>query len=371
MPGKQRKELLSDAQLSVEIQSLKCQANINCRNNARAKRTLLDKNRCGFKSNGTDEPCPSTFNSNVDLWRHEFTHLPVNLWPYVCEICGHKFQQPTHLNNHIASMHTVGAKTHNMCLCDYPAADPSQMQHHFELKKGKPDGKRHGWAKFRNEIGNMPKKNLKAKSLSPKKRLAKVIVPSPAQVSPPRFDSQQMQLPNLQLQPNIPQQSPWMDNSGFDMFPLAQLTTTTNQMAQPNEPYQQQNAYHNVDEAYWSPEMQCMNVNTIDPPAAAESGALVETIAAANDISQPQDAGWNADFPLFPGFGFGGFENHSRFELDFNFNLGSVTSCDSTPEQKGDAGRDNQHQIATVHTGIDNFGIHSHLNHSMAVSTQY
>ncbi len=105
-----------------------------------------------------------------------------------------------------------------------------------------------GWAKYRNEMGNMPKENLKAKSLGPKKRSAKVVIPSPAHVSPPPFDHQQKQLPNLQLQLNIPQQSPWVDKSGFDMFPLAQFVTIINLTAQRNEPYRHQSAYHNVDE---------------------------------------------------------------------------------------------------------------------------
>jgi hypothetical protein len=103
------------------------QANIAFRN--AAPKSDSKKHHCGFKG------CNSSFKSNVDNARHEWTHFNgenERFLPFPCRVegCSKKFAQASQRDTHENTVGHGGAAIH-VCICGFAANDNSSLRRHI------------------------------------------------------------------------------------------------------------------------------------------------------------------------------------------------------------------------------------------------
>jgi hypothetical protein len=117
---------------------------------ARVRKGLGLKHICAFLGKDLLTECRKEVKTNVDLRRHELTHIrkehgtPIyNMLPFLCDLCGDRFVQKRHLMNHTNTAKHGGVRD-QVCVCGKASYDPAALARHIKTEREKGDGVAHG-----------------------------------------------------------------------------------------------------------------------------------------------------------------------------------------------------------------------------------
>jgi hypothetical protein len=161
-----------------------------------------------FKDRECKEPCDRDFKTNVDLARHEGTHLKP--WIPCTETgCDEKFRQKGHLATHLKTGKHGGSKN-EVCICNAAYADRSALIRHVKAKGGPENGHK--------AVPNAQDSKA-ARSPRRQKKVARRNGQSSASQSPP-YGTPQQSMPLFAL--NYPY-NPQGLNMGQEQYPVTQI----------------------------------------------------------------------------------------------------------------------------------------------------